>query len=227
MYGMLQFMDLYEQATLAFIFGRTCLFKKEWEFIPLRHFMKGVWGRDGMCVAPRIRISEASLLKAIASLEAKKIIEVDRSFRKNRYRIRTIVEIENDKDYANIWQYIILNQPALLAMMAAELESRRSLLDAADLRLLSSFQETLRAHKTGAILNGALTGEVNTTPSVREQSHSTTSPMREHKIPISRKKKEPNIALAPQSKRRPGLTILPRPLQKKSVVRLKIRRPQK
>jgi|SRR6266550_3134007 len=77
-YGKRRYLDLFEQTTLAFIFGRTTYYGKEWEFIPLRHFMSGVWSRTSGCISPRIRISETKLLEAIKGLEAKTIIEVER-----------------------------------------------------------------------------------------------------------------------------------------------------
>jgi hypothetical protein len=201
-YGKLRYMDLYEQTTLAFIWGRTQYYGKAWEFIPLRHFMSGVWGRDGLCVAPRIRISETKLLQSIKGLEAKNIIEVNRTFRKNRYRIRTEIEIDTPENTRKIWEHIIFNQPGLLGMMVGEMEDRKSLLDESELEQLVSFREIIQLHQTGAILNGTLRDEVNATSPVGQGSLPTTSPVKDHKLPIISKIKKPNLAPAPPKTRR-------------------------
>ncbi|SHN72090.1 hypothetical protein SAMN05444170_2190 [Bradyrhizobium erythrophlei] len=201
-YGKLRYMDLYEQTTLAFIWGRTQYYGKAWEFIPLRHFMSGVWGRDGLCVAPRIRISETKLLQSIKSLEAKNFIEVNRTFRKNRYRIRTEIEIDTPDNTRKIWEYIIWNQPGLLAMMVGEMEDRKSLLDETELQHLVGLREVIRVHQKGVVVDGTLMDEVNAASLVGQGSLATTSPVKDHKLPVINKNKKPNIAPAPPKTRR-------------------------
>ena len=74
----------------------------------MRHFKRGIWSSDAGCVSPRIRISETKLLEALANLERKRIIEIDRRVaRLNRYRICAGVEIED----AKIWAVIAEHQP--------------------------------------------------------------------------------------------------------------------
>jgi hypothetical protein len=57
-YGQSVYLNLYEQTTLHFIFRRTQFFGKDWEHIPLRHFLGGVWSREYFVITPPIRISE-------------------------------------------------------------------------------------------------------------------------------------------------------------------------
>lgn len=97
-YGQSEYLDLYEQTTLHFIFRRTRMYQKEWEYIPMRHFLNGISGPQGLIVTPRIRISEKTLLQSLKRLERKGIITVERSGTgANKYRINEDSELDTKK----------------------------------------------------------------------------------------------------------------------------------
>lgn len=104
-------LSLHERDVLTFIFCRTRVYKKMSEKIPLRHFEKGVYTRDGVLVCGQVVMSQAKLLESLRHLEGKGIIEVTRRPpRASIYRIKEIDEIEDDVAF----DYIERNQPKLL-----------------------------------------------------------------------------------------------------------------
>lgn len=206
LYGKAQYLDLYEQATLAFIYGRTRYYGKEWEHISIRDFMSGIWSRDSQCITPRIRISEASLLRALKGLEEKTIIEVRRRpSRSNWYRIRPETEFDFDKAL----YYILSSQVSLLRMMVGEMEDNLARLSEGDLRRLEDFKQVIGMHEAGELPISSRTQEVSAPSDVGESTTSATSQVRVHKIPILLNNKLPIVAPASPKGRRKKLVIRP------------------
>ena len=66
-----------EFLVLMFVFERTYGYKKEWERIPLRHFLDGVFhGQTNECVTTRTGISKTNLLAALRHLTGKGLLLV-------------------------------------------------------------------------------------------------------------------------------------------------------
>lgn len=182
-WGKTQFLDLYEQTTLFFILRRTWYWGKEWEFIPLRHFTNGIWTKDGDdCVTPPIRISETKLIQAIKSLEGKCIIEIDRKVaRTSRYRIRRWAEIDDHK----IFEYIVLYQPKMAALIVRDMKRNLSRLSASSADTLQIWERVVAEHKEMEETKSCPTSRVVTTSPVKERA---PLPVGEHKKPILFKK---------------------------------------
>lgn len=112
-------MDVYEFKVLFFIFKRTYMYsnQKEWERIPLSHFVDGVYDRsDGSQIAAPTGMDRKKLLQALKHLEGKRLIEVRRRFNResgrkeaSEYRIRRDTEINDDQ----ILEYLRANQPRI------------------------------------------------------------------------------------------------------------------
>jgi hypothetical protein len=208
-FGKAQYMDLYEQTTLIYIFRRTRIYGKDWESIPLRHFMSGVWSRKNGCIAPRIRISETKLLEALASLESKTIIEIERrTARISRYRIREDREIEIEK----VVQHVGLHQIGLVRTIVRELEQNAGHLPETDARLLYCWRghlatvESRIRPKRSPISRARATARVELPP---------TSPV----LVLSKKPillKIPTLHLASRKPRRGKLAIKPLPVRHQS-----------
>ena len=177
-YGLAQHLDLYEQTTLHFIFRRTQYFGKDWEPIPLRQFLRGVWSKEYGCITPRIRISEKKLLEALKSLEAKGIIQVVRAVTKsNRYRIVKVSEVSVGK--IAVWNFE--NKPALSRDLLKQLEHNVDILDKEHLAMLLCLDEGLAELKC----QRGGTGDVTTASPVMVR---VPARIGEHKLPISSKK---------------------------------------
>jgi hypothetical protein len=94
------YMDLYERETVAFIFGRTHLYGKEWESISLRQFMHGVRRiDDGAYIASPVAMSRGKLLESLRHLKAKGYIEVRYSAGSTLYRLTEDVNPEHAMRY--------------------------------------------------------------------------------------------------------------------------------
>ncbi|MET0465347.1 MAG: hypothetical protein ABW007_19455 [Chitinophagaceae bacterium] len=63
-----QFMKANVVRVCDFISRRTLTFGKEWEAIPERHFLNGVFKRTGECITPGLAMSRSTLLRALDSL---------------------------------------------------------------------------------------------------------------------------------------------------------------
>lgn len=63
-----------EQAVLLFILERTLRFNKEWEYIPMRHFLNGVWMGNGELLHAGLNYSKSTIVKAYQSLVDKGLI---------------------------------------------------------------------------------------------------------------------------------------------------------
>jgi hypothetical protein len=199
LYGKRPYIDLYEQTTLNFIYGRTRYYGKEWEYIPLRHFMCGIWSLDHGCVCPRIRISETKLLEALKNLKAKNIIEVEhRVARSNRYRIREDREI----DMSGVIRYIADHQADLVAMIVREMQHNLARLNDAEVKLLSSWKEILAEHDVTR-----RNDPIARVPAARPLRQRATSQMGERKKPIFLK--IPVLQPASPKRRRLQLPIIP------------------
>lgn len=97
MFEFRQYMDLYERETMSFIFGRTCMYGKEWENIPIRHFMHGVFDGEGCVVIGPVAVSKTNLLRSLKLLQTKGLIEVRKSLTgATNYRIKKAAEIDHD-----------------------------------------------------------------------------------------------------------------------------------
>ena len=150
-------LDLYERATLNFIFARTRFYNKQWEYIPLRHFLNGVWSKEVGCVCAPIRISEKKLLESLKHLEGKGIIEVRRAVtRSNCYRIRHDEEIKGSAPF----MYAVQHQPALFNSMIKELERNERRLSDDFRKLLYAMKEHLEELKTTSTKEGTVTPHV-------------------------------------------------------------------
>jgi hypothetical protein len=140
LYGESAYLDLYERATLSFIFQRTRMYAKQWEYIPLRHFRNGVWSLEYGRIRSPIRISEKKLIESLKHLEEKTFIEVRRAVvRANCYRIREIKEIE----YTTAVVYIVQHQPKLGRAIIREMEANRTRLNPALQALLKLLRHDL------------------------------------------------------------------------------------
>lgn len=216
-YGRSEFLDLYEQTTLHFIYRRTHFFGKEWERIPLRHFLEGVWSKDYGCITPRIRISEKKLLESLKSLETKTIIQVRRTVTKsNSYRIAEVNEIETGP----LLEWCLRHQPSLLQSMVRQREKNKDILDFGESEVLRSLKEDL-AQAPARTAASYPTGRVTATP---PGAAPVPPPAGEHNLPIKSKKpmKVTPRRCAPQgvssqerSKQQSpnGLRMLPRPIR--------------
>lgn len=101
------FTNLHERDVLQFIYNRTCMWNKEWEIIPLRHFMEGVREKSGVIVAAPVAMGEPKLLESLRSLEGKGFIKVKRTPRQpSLYKITDSEEIDLDHalDYMRMFQ---------------------------------------------------------------------------------------------------------------------------
>jgi hypothetical protein len=140
LYGESGYLDLYEQATLSFIFQRTRMYAKQWEYIPLRHFRNGVWSLEYGRICSPIRISEKKLIESLKHLEEKTFIEVRRAVaRANCYRIRETKEIE----HSTAGVYIVQHQPKLGRAIVREMEANRSRLNSDQQMLLKALKDEL------------------------------------------------------------------------------------
>ena len=61
-------LDGNEFRMLLFIFDRTAGWGKEWEVIPMRHFLKGVVSSEGIIYAPSLPFSESTIRRILRSL---------------------------------------------------------------------------------------------------------------------------------------------------------------
>ncbi|MGX1348000.1 hypothetical protein AB7M49_001576 [Bradyrhizobium elkanii] len=216
-YGQCEFLDLFEQTTLHFIYRRTHFYGKEWERIPLRHFLCGIWSKEYGCITPPIRISEKKLLESLKSLEAKTIIQVRRAVTKsNTYRIVQ----QNEIDFGQLLHWYCNLQPHLVQSKIRQMEHNRAILDDLNLAALEELKNNELARRTAQAANADHpTGSVTTTP------HSTVrvpAQGRDHNKPISSKKPMKviprrsaprNASSIDRSKRESsdGLRMLPRP----------------
>jgi hypothetical protein len=137
LYGYRQYLDLYEQTTLSFIFARTGFYNKEWEYIPLRHFLKGVWSKKSGCIISRIRISEKKLIDSLRHLERKGIIDARRSVTRAKcYRIRRFKEIK----LRDVVEEVIGTQSELFDSIIQEMELNESKLSDENKCLLAALK---------------------------------------------------------------------------------------
>ena len=74
-----------ELSLVQFVFFRTYMFNKMSEVIPVRHFVKGVWDRDGNLVTPGIQKSRPQVLRIIKRLTERNILVRSRADN-GRYR---------------------------------------------------------------------------------------------------------------------------------------------
>jgi hypothetical protein len=61
-------LDHPEYRVVRFIFDRTAGWGKEWEAIPMRHFLAGVVGENGVTYAPPLNLSQRTVERALARL---------------------------------------------------------------------------------------------------------------------------------------------------------------
>lgn len=96
MHALRMYIDLYERDVLFFIFARTRVYgEKEWERIPIRHFMHGVRAADGRYVCSPVAMSKTKLLEALRHLKGKGIIETRMTEDgTSNYRVRDESEID-------------------------------------------------------------------------------------------------------------------------------------
>lgn len=89
-------------SVLSFIIERTLRWGKVKESIPYRHFIEGVYSKDGAVVQPRARIARRNLSKAVAILEGLGFIKVvratttQRGFESNLFEIDFNLIIQRD-----------------------------------------------------------------------------------------------------------------------------------
>lgn len=162
------YLDLYERETLAFIFGRTSLFFKEWETIPLRHFMEGVRSADGATVMSPIAMSETKLLESLKHLEHKGIIEVRRHpVNASQYRIRAFSEI----DQTSLLTYMQRHQPKQYQSIIGRhfRQEMRPTLSTLALRNTRRIQEAENRSPKFGVMDTPYTGE-RVTPNLGEHN---------------------------------------------------------
>ena len=89
-------------AVLSFVIERTLRWGKIRESISYRHFLEGVYSRDGVLVQPRIRIARRNLPKAVRFLETLGVLTVvrasstQRGFESNLFEIDFNLVIQRD-----------------------------------------------------------------------------------------------------------------------------------
>lgn len=89
-------------AVMAFVIERTLRWGKVKESISYRHFLEGVYSRDGVLVQPRIRVARRNLPKAVRFLETLGVLKVvrasstQRGFESNLFEIDFNLVIQRD-----------------------------------------------------------------------------------------------------------------------------------
>jgi hypothetical protein len=114
MHPSIMYVNSHELAVLFFIYCRTRIYNKEWEAIPLRHFLHGIVGSDGQMVIGPLDISEPTLWQCLKHLEGKRLIEIRKHpLRASEYRIRP----DDEVDHTFIMEYMQRHQRKQLTRM--------------------------------------------------------------------------------------------------------------
>lgn len=119
--GCRRYMSSDERDIAMFVFERTCMFGKERESIPLRHFTDGIMSSDGDPLSAPVAMSRTNLLMALNHLERKGILKITKdATRASIYQIARFDELDLDA----IAEYMMQHQPKVFMAINGRLYSR-------------------------------------------------------------------------------------------------------